>query len=240
MTTEVYLVLALGALLGSTVSGITGVGGGMVYLPILVWGVGVKMAVPYLAILLLVGNISRAYFARSGIRWTVLKHIAYGAIPGAAIGALLYTMLPAGFIARALGVYLLLYVAMSFTRAEWPKNASLRSISVMGFPAGIVSAVVGGSGPIIAPWLLRYGLVKETFLGTEAVGAALMHVVKLSIWGGTGMIALNDVLILFPLGLLMIAGSYFGTKLVSRMRLRVFRAVLIMTLAIVGVRFILY
>ncbi|RPH93488.1 sulfite exporter TauE/SafE family protein [candidate division KSB1 bacterium] len=240
MTTTTYVVLALGALLGSTVSGVTGVGGGMVYLPILVWGVGVKAAVPYLALLLLVGNISRAYFARSGINWTILKHFSLGAIPGAAIGALVYTALSASLIARALGVYLLAYVGLSLTKANWPRTATLRSISVMGFPAGFVSAVVGGSGPIIAPWLLRYGLIKETFLGTEAVGAALMHVVKLSIWGGAGMIGYNDILLLFPLGLLMIAGSFFGTRIVSRMRVRVFRAVLILTLAVVGIRFLIY
>jgi uncharacterized protein len=240
MTTTTYIVLALGALLGSTVSGVTGVGGGMVYLPILVWGVGIKAAVPYLAVLLLVGNVSRAYFARTGIRWEVLRHFAYGAVPGAAIGALLYTILPAIWIAKALGVYLLAYVALSFTRAVWPKTASLQSIAVMGAPAGFVSAVVGGSGPIVAPWLLRLGLIKESFLGTEAVGAALIHVVKLSIWGGAGMISRDDMLLLFPLGLLMIAGSYFGTKLVTRMRVRMFRTILIITLAVVGVRFLLW
>jgi hypothetical protein len=240
MTTSTYVVLALGALLGSTVSGITGVGGGMVYLPILVWGVGVKSAVPYLAVLLLVGNVSRAYFARQGIRWPVLRHFAYGAVPGAAVGAFLYTVLSAFWIAKALGLYLLTYVALTFTRADWPKTATLRSIGVVGIPAGFVSAVVGGSGPIVAPWFLRYGLIKESFLGTEAVGAALIHVVKLSIWGGAGMISHRDLILLFPLGLLMIAGSYFGTKLVSRMRVRVFRAVLIATLAAVGVRFLLY
>ena len=240
MTTSTYVVLALGALLGSTVSGITGVGGGMVYLPILVWGVGVKAAVPYLAVLLLVGNVSRAYFARQGIRWPVIRHFALGAVPGAAVGALLYTTLSAFWIAKAVGLYLLAYVALTFTRADWPKNATLRSISVVGIPAGFVSAVVGGSGPIVAPWFLRYGLIKESFLGTEAVGAALIHVVKLSIWGGAGMISQRDLVLLFPLGLLMIAGSYFGTKLVSRMRVRVFRAVLIVTLAAVGLRFLLY
>jgi uncharacterized membrane protein YfcA len=240
MTTATYVVLALGALLGSTISGITGVGGGMVYLPILIWGVGVKAAVPYLAVLLLVGNVSRAYFARQGIRWPVWRHFAYGAVPGAAVGALLYTVLSAAWIARAVGLYLLAYVALTFSRADWPKTATLRSIGVVGIPAGFVSAVVGGSGPIVAPWFLRYGLIKESFLGTEAVGAALIHVVKLSIWGGAGIISYHDLILLFPLSLLMIAGSYFGTKLVSRMRVRVFRAILITTLAAVGVRFLLY
>jgi uncharacterized protein len=240
LTPFTYFVLAFGALLGSTVSGITGVGGGMVFLPFLVWGVGFKTAVPYLSMLLLVANISRAYFARQKIDWKVWRHFAIGAIPGAALGALFYTTLSAWWISKALAVYLLSYVALSFTRATFPKTASLKSITAMGVPAGVVSAVVGGSGPVVVPWLLRYGLIKEAFLGTEAVGAATIHVAKLAVWGGAGMIGPNDILLLLPLAVLMVAGSYLGTRLVRHMPSRLFRTVLIFTLAAVGFRFLLY
>jgi uncharacterized protein len=235
-----YLLLALGALLGSTVSGITGVGGGMVYLPFLVWGVGLTKAVPYLTMLLLVANVSRAYFSRRGINWQVFRYFIIGSIPGTILGALFYTLLSPFWIAKALGVYLLVYVALSFTKATWPKTASLKSIAVIGFPAGIISSVVGGTGPVVAPWLLRFGLIKESFIGTEAVGAASIHVVKLAVWGGAGIISRQDILLLLPLGGLMVVGSYLGTLLVSRMRMRVFRAILMVTLAAVGVRFLLY
>lgn len=240
LTTVQYLILAAGALLGSTVSGITGVGGGMVFLPFLVFTVGAKYAVPYLTMLLLVANVSRAYFARRGIDWRVWRHFCIGAIPGAVVGALVYTVLPAFWITKALGVYLVVYVALTFTKTTWPKTATLKSISIVGVPAGLVSAVVGGSGPVVVPWLLRYGLIKEAFIGTEAVGAAAMHVAKLAVWGGAGMITAHDVLLLLPLSVLMIAGSYFGTALVTRMRARIFRAILIFALAVIGLRFLLF
>jgi uncharacterized protein len=235
-----YIVLAFGALLGSTVSGVTGVGGGMVFLPFLVWGVGVRQAVPYLTMLLLVSNISRASFARREIDWQVVKHFAYGAVPGAISGALLYTMFSATLIAKLLGVYLILYVILNFTRSTWPRVATLKSIAWIGVPAGVVSAVVGGSGPVVVPWFLRYGLVKEAFLGTEAVGATIMHACKLIVWGGARMISPQDVLLLLPMGGLMILGSYFGTLIVKRIPARTFRTVLVFALAAIGVRFLLY
>ena len=240
LTTAQYLILAAGALLGSTVSGVTGVGGGMVFLPFLVFTVGAKYAVPYLTMLLLVANVSRAYFARRGIDWTVWKHFLIGAVPGAVFGALVYTVMPAVWITKALGVYLLAYVILSFTKTTWPKTATLKSIGWIGIPAGFVSAVVGGSGPVVVPWLLRYGLVKEAFIGTEAVGASSIHVVKLLVWGGARMIRAHDVLLLLPLSILMIAGSYFGTALVTRMPVRLFRSILIFSLAVIGLRFLLY
>lgn len=240
MDTVTYIVLAFGALLGSTVSGVTGVGGGMVFLPFLVWGVGIKTAVPYLSMLLLVSNISRAYFARQGIDWKVWRYFAVGAIPGAALGAVLYTYLSPFWIAKALGAYLIAFVILGFTKLHWPRTASLRAIAGSGVPAGFVSAVVGGSGPVVVPWLLRYGLIKEAFIGTEAVGAATIHVAKLSIWGGTGMIRSGDIVLLLPLAFLMVAGSYLGTVIVHRMNVTVFRTVLLITLGVIGLRFILF
>jgi hypothetical protein len=240
LTTLQYLILAFGALLGSTVSGVTGVGGGMVFLPFLVFTVGAKYAVPYLSMLLLVANVSRAWFAHQGIDWKVWRHFCLGAVPGAALGALLYTYLPPFWITKALGVYLIAYVILSYTKATWPKEATLKSISIVGVPAGLVSAVVGGSGPVVVPWLLRYGLIKETFIGTEAVGAAAIHVVKLGVWGGTGMIRTSDILLLLPLSVLMIAGSWAGTALVTRMPVRLFRSILIVALAVIGLRFLLF
>ncbi|MCB9365953.1 MAG: sulfite exporter TauE/SafE family protein [Calditrichaeota bacterium] len=235
-----YLILAGGALLASTVSGVAGVGGGMVYLPILSEIVGLRLAVPYLSFLLLAGNFSRAYFARKGIDWKVLRAFLITAIPGAALGALGYSFLPAVWIARALGAYLLIYVGLNFLRIQWPKSASLKSISAIGAPAGVSSGVVGGAGLIIAPYFLRYGLIKESFLGTEALAAAGTHVAKLAVWSGMSVLTMKDLLLLLPLTVLMVAGSYFGKLLVSRMRARLFRGILLSVLAAVGVRFLFF
>lgn len=240
MTAYTYTVLVLGALLGSTVSGVTGVGGGMVYLPFLTWGIGIKKAVPYLTILLLVSNVSRAYFSRGKIDWKLLKYLSIGAIPGAALGALFYTLLSPTVIAKSLGVYLLLYVALNFTRQTWPRSAPLKSFIPVGAAAGVVSAVVGGSGPVLVPWLLRYGLVMEAFIGTEAVASSIIHTTKIAVWGGTGIIGAQDVIFLLPLSVLMVLGSYFGKILITRMNAQVFRAAIVFVLGIIGIRFLFY
>ncbi len=235
-----YALLAAGALITSTISGIAGVGGGMIFLPVLTEVVGVKLAVPYLSALLVVGNVSRAWFSRRQIDWQVLKYFFISAIPAAALGALLYTVLPAFWIKKALGVFLLSYVVLGFTKSEWPRRATLRTMTWIGLPAGFSSGIVGGSGLIMAPFLLRYGLLKEAFLGTEAVAAASTHVAKLTVWGGAQLLTMRDVGILAPLSVLMIMGSYLGKQLVSKMRVRVFRAILISLIAIIGVRFLLF
>lgn len=235
-----YVGLAVSALLTSTLSGIVGIGGGMLFLPILAEVVGIKKAVIYLSFLLLASNLSRAYFSREQIDWKVIKHFLIGAIPGTIAGALLYTFLEPNVIAKILGGYLILYVLLNFTKAQWPKTATLKSIAVMGIPAGFASAVVGGSGTIMAPFLLRYGLVKNAFLGTEAIGAASTHVIKFIVWGSASLFTLDDLKLLLPLAIFMVAGSYFGKLLVAKMNALVFRRVLLFALTLIGIRFLLY
>ncbi|MBK6766436.1 MAG: TSUP family transporter [bacterium] len=116
----------------------------------------------------------------------------------------------------------------------------MRSISWIGIPAGVSSGFVGGAGLIIAPYFLRYGLIKESFLGTEALAAAGTHIAKIAVWGGMSVLTVKDVILLLPLTILMVAGSYFGRVLVSKMRARLFRGILLMVLAAVGIRFLFF
>ena len=212
----------------------------MIYLPILAEIVGMKLAVPYLSLLLLAGNFSRAWFARSAVDWQVVRAFLITAVPAAAAGALAYAYLPAFWIAKILGTYLLIYVGLNFLRVQWPKTADLHSIRLIGVPAGISSAVVGGSGQILAQYFLRYGLMKEAFLSPEALSTAGTHVAKLIVWGGATLLTANDFLLLLPLMVLMVAGSYFGKVLVSRMRARVFKGIMLAVLAAVGIRFLFF
>jgi hypothetical protein len=170
----------------------------------------------------------------------MLRYFALGAVPGAALGALLYTQMSAVLIAKLLGVYLLSYVFLNFTKATWPKSAPVRVFVPVGALAGFVSAVVGGSGPIVVPWMLKYGLVKEAFLGTEALCSTVIHVTKIIVWSSTHLIHMSDVMLLAPLSILMVAGSYFGKLLVARMDVRVFRTAMVFMLGLIGVRFLLY
>lgn len=40
-------------------------------------------------------------------------------------------------------------------------------------------ALVGNAGPFLAPFYLSYRLVKGAFIVTEALGTAVMHIMKL-------------------------------------------------------------
>lgn len=239
MSTTLFALLASGAFFSALLSGVAGMGGGLIYLPFLAAGVGVRKAIPLLACLLLVGNITRAYLSRGALKWDVALRLLVGSVPGALVGAALYTTLSVTVITRAVGIFLLLYVFLVVAKVPWPRRASLEQFPYIGAVAGFLSAITGGAGPVMAPFFLRFGLVKEAFLSTAAVAAAGMHVAKIVVYAKAQLITRDDLPLLIALAALMILGTWVGKIVVSRMHESIFRTVVTFLLALIGLRFIL-
>ena len=105
--------------------------------------------------------------------------------------------------------------------------------------ASFLSALLGSVGPMMAPFFLAYGLVKEAYIGTEAMASALMHVVKLATYGGTELLTIDGTGVGILMGLGLIAGTYLGKRIVHRVSERVFVLLVEATLVIAGVRFLI-
>ena len=65
-------------------------------------------------------------------------------------------------------------------------------------------ALVGNAGPFLAPFYLSYRLVKGAFIVTEALGTAVMHIMKLSTYHELGAISPATWLNGITIGLIMI------------------------------------
>src|SRR5574342_243300 len=67
-----WLILGAAAIVGSTIGGVAGFGTGVIMIPAIAWGVGVKATVPVLTVCMLVGNSARVWFSRGEIEWRVV------------------------------------------------------------------------------------------------------------------------------------------------------------------------
>ncbi|HEV2491136.1 MAG TPA: TSUP family transporter, partial [Candidatus Acidoferrales bacterium] len=81
-----WVILALAALLASTLAAVTGFGGAAVLLPAIVVVFGIREAVPILTVAQLIGNASRVWFNRAEVNWRVVGWFALGAVPFALLG----------------------------------------------------------------------------------------------------------------------------------------------------------
>jgi len=230
----------LAALLASTLAAVAGFGGAAVMLPVLVWAFGVREAVPMLTIAQLVGNGSRAWFNRRELVPPVVGWFALGAVPTAILGGILFATSSAPALQRILGVFLLLTVVYRHSRFGQKLSVRLRGFALIGAVFGFLSALLGSVGPLMAPFFLAFGLVKAAYIGTEALSTVIMHVVKLAVYGTFALVAMRSAAIAAAIGLLMIAGSYLGKRMLDRLPERIFPLLVEAVLVISGLQFLVF
>jgi len=232
-----WISLGIGTLVAGTLAAVTGFGGAAILLPLLVAIFGVRAAIPILTVAQLIGNASRVWFNRNDLDWRVVKWFALGSVPAAIAGSLLFASAPLSALTRLLGIFLIGIVAYRHIRKS-ARAMPLRGFAPLGAVASFLSALLGTAGPLMVPFFLAFGLTKGAFIGTEALAALLMHVVKMVVYGGTSLLSVNSVGVGLLMGVGLTAGSYVGTRIVSRVSERIFVLLVEATLVVAGLRFL--
>lgn len=232
-----WILLALAALLASTLAAVAGFGGAAVLLPAIVAVFGIREAIPILTVAQLIGNASRVWFNRCELDWRVVGWFALGAVPLGLLGGYLFAKAPLVALTRLLGAFLLLVVVWRHIRPK-PKSFPVESFAGIGAGASFLSALLGSVGPIMAPFFLAYGLVKGAYIGTEALSTVVMHIVKLIAYRQTAVLTLSGALIGLGLGPVMILGSFLGKHILDRLPEKVFVAIIEGVLIVAGLLFL--
>jgi len=207
---------------------------GLVFLllPVLVSVFGIRDAVPIYAVAQLIGNISRVGFNRPLINYRVVSWFALGAIPLAILGSWLFTRIPEPGLLKILGGFLVISVIARRLHPSLRSKFQTWCFAPIGGIFSVISAIVGSAGPFLAPFYLTYGLTKCAFIGTEALGTAIMHIAKLVTYQGLGAINEKMWIAGHLLGPVMITGSFAGMKILEKISTHVF--LVIVEAAILG------
>lgn len=221
------------AFLSSVLSGVAGFGGALIFLPFLVAAYGAKASVPILTVAVFMGNASRVYFFRRDLNLKIVGLFSLGSVPFAVLGSFVYVALPAFWIKKAIGVFLIASVA--YQRLYRPvhfRNPWL--FSLLGGFSGFLSAIIGGIGPFSAPFFLAFGLAKEAFVGTEAFCAAGMHLTKTIAYNRLNVLGFQELLAGILFGTIMSAGSYVAKKVLERLSREKFLLIVETLLVLIG------
>ena len=209
------VLVALAALVASTLAAIAGFGGAAIMLPVLIWAFGVRDAIPILTVSQLLGNLSRVWFNRREVELPVVGWFSLGAVPAAVVGGIVFATAPAPALTRLMGVFLL--VTVMYRHTGWGKQLriGLRRFLPIGLSFGFLSAILGGVGPMMAPFFLAYGLIRGAYIGTEALSTVAMHVTKLGVYGGYDLMSSRTLLIGIAIGSVMFIGSFLGKRVLA-------------------------
>jgi uncharacterized membrane protein YfcA len=103
-----------------------------------------------------------------------------------------------------------------------------------GFLKAYVSGLVGTTGPVLNPFYLRYGLVKEQMIATKATHMTIIHFVKIITYGALAAISKEEIVAGLAIGLAAIPANLVGKYILKRMNHNQFRQLVLGFMAIGG------
>ena len=206
----------------------------MLFLPVLVAAYGVKASVPILSVAVLMGNAARVYFNRGELNLKLVAWFSLGALPFAILGSFVYVALPVVWIKKSIGIFLIVTVLLRHIHKDF-KIEKMWIFAPLGAVTGFLSALMGGVGPISSPFFLAYGLTKEAFIGTEALCAVGMHVVKSLTYGKLGVLDIKMLRLGIGFGVIMMCGSYIAKKILEKISRQKFLTIVEIMLIAIGI-----
>jgi uncharacterized membrane protein YfcA len=223
----VQLLLVAGvALFASLIGGLAGYGTGALMPLVLVPLIGAEPVVPIIAISAVFTNISRftAYF-RYIDRRRALIVVAAAALT-TALGAYGYTRLTNAGAALVIGTMLISSVPLRrlARRREVRIGDSGLAASAVGY--GVVVGGTSGSGVILLSLLMAAGLEGAAVIATDAVISVATSVIKISVFGLSGVVTAQVLAFALLIGIIAIPGAFFARAFVKRMPVHIHTAIL--------------
>lgn len=207
-------IVILSVLVTSILSGFMGMGGGLIFMAILVGLLPVPTTMVLHGLVQLSANGSRALYFREHIQWQILGWYFLGTVLVGAVFLFFRFVPDRGLVYLLLG----LFPFVSFL----PQIGSRLSIQLPFRPAICGSAVTlaqltaGASGGVLDIFYLHSSLNRFQVIGSKALTQSLGHFVKLLYYASvTGMVGLSTDISLwvFPVSVVTaVIGTYIGKQ----------------------------
>jgi uncharacterized membrane protein YfcA len=254
--------LGLGAVAG-TVAGLFGIGGGLIIVPVLIFGFGLQGISPEIAPHLAVGtslativftslSSIRAHHRHNSVRWDLFRPMALGIVGGALVGAWTASLMSGPSLELVIGIFVIL-VAVKMLLDASPKPGrdvpGIAGLGLAGVGIGWASALFGiGGGTVTVPYLSWCNVRMQQAVGTSAACGLPIAVAGAlgNIWTGwqnPALPALSFGFIYLPAlaGIILtsVVFARVGANLAHRLNARVLKRIFSIMLLLVGLRFLL-
>ncbi len=235
-----FVILGLAGVGAWLISTISGGGSPFILVPIINLMIDVNAVPPVVTIGMLIGNAHRAVMFGKEVDWQITKWYVPGAIVGGVLGAFTYSQFHAQWLQVAIGLFL---ASSIFTYGFGQKEKSF-SVSAWYFlPGGVLyaflSGVIGSIGPVLNPFYLNYGLLKERMIGTKSVHMVAVHLIKIIAYAAFGSLHPEYLVYGLLIGIAAIPGNWLGQMILQRVSDRQFRLLVISLVTVSGL-FILW
>lgn len=222
---QLVLVAAV-ALVASVVGGVAGYGTGALMPLVLVPLVGAAPVVPIIAISSMFSNSSRVVAFLKYADWRHSAIVLAGSLPTCALGAWGYSQLSNVGAALVIGGMLIASVPLRRLLKRHGVTCGNGGLAAGALGYGVVVGGTAGSGVLLLSLLMAAGLEGAAVIATDAAISIVIGVVKIGVFGLTGVIDARVVAFALLIGIVTLPGAFLARAFVERMPVHVHTAIL--------------
>jgi uncharacterized protein len=235
------ILLCLLTLFASGIGTATGFGTSTVMIPVMVLFVPVPIALLFVGIIHLFGDIWKILLFKQGLDWALFLGFGISGIVASYLGASLSLQAQVIPLERILGAFLILYVIYLLIKREWALPKTYGTAIGGGLLSGFFAGLFGVGGAVRGAFLTVFNLPKEVYIFTSGLIALFIDITRVSryVWGGTRLQGdlLFAIIFCIPISL---GGAYLAKKFLNRLPQNYFRSFVGIFLALVGLRLLIW
>ncbi|QFU76844.1 sulfite exporter TauE/SafE family protein [Halioglobus maricola] len=206
-------ILSVITLSTSTIAAVFGFGGGMILVATLPNILPVSAIIPVHSAVQLISNSSLAVFSWRSIHWAIVRDHLIGACIGITAAYLLLRDLDLTMTPAIIGAYILISLWSSSFSALM---ARIESFQILGAIQAGLSLIVGATGSLQLPALLRTLTNHHQVVSTIGVLVTTDHLLKLIIFYAVGFEFIDYAPSIACMSAAAVMGSYCGTLIRRR------------------------
>lgn len=228
--------VAAASIIAGAVASVTGFGIGSILTPTLSLWMDGRIAVAAVAIPHLLGTALRFWMLKARVDRAVMWRFGIASAVGGLAGALLQNPLGGTRLMMVLAVLLLFVAGSELTGLSRRLRFTGISAWIAGVLSGFLGGLVGNQGGIRSAALLGFSLPRDVFVATATAIALFVDGARLPIylatasdqlWAAAGTISMASVGV--------VAGTIAGSRLLRNIPEAVFRKVVAIMLAVLGI-----
>ncbi len=218
---------------GSFIAASLGLGGGLLVIATMTLVLPPAILIPIHGIVQIGSNGFRAFLLRKEILYRLGPPFILGTLLGSLIGGHTVVSMETWVLQLILGLFVLYATWSPGFKSSKPGPVKFFGAGTF---AGFATMFIGGSGPLVAPFVNAAAPTRQNFVATHATLMTFQHLFKVIIFGVLGF-AFGPYLPLL-VGLLSFGalGTYTGRAVLNRLPEKVFRVGLQVLLTLLGLK----
>ncbi len=229
-----YLAIAAVALVGGLVRGFSGFGSALVVVPALSILVGPQVAVPAVAMALLVTTLQLVPSTWPHVRWRLHWALSAAGCLGVPLGVLLLIWMDPDLLRRAISAVTAASALLLMTGWRYTGGHSLSAAAAIGSIGGFLSGAASIGGPPVVAYLLAGQGSPAEFRANVVYYFAVTQVTGLVLYGFSGLLTSDSLVAALLITPVLVLGAWIGSRLFGLANEKIFRRVALSVLLAIG------